>query len=282
MISNNFDLQIQELHKNVGLDALKDHPAVKRVTAQRMVIRHLHFVNETEDEEESDIWGEHMFTNVSNTEAEHVIFNVSDSDKITLAAESSLNSMEESLHSQEYDNVFPETSADKTKPESKIDDEPCDGKECNEDETENGTWPASRPLRRSSLTLVSCPTNHHSYSLSLSIPVVTPALCPGIMGCYPPQVLGAENLRWAMRPSTAITYAPNFCLYLLAKNCKQKLRGIHFICAWPLHSFQALWPISLWWVTAHVRWMQGRCDNLVPMVCLLQVSLGTHSSNKPE
>lgn len=160
-----FHLQIQELHKNVGLDALKDHPAVKRVTAQRMVIRHLHFVNDTENEAESDIWGEPMFANVSNTDDGHVFFNVSDSDEVTLAAESSLNSEEsadsDELHiSLEYDNVLPESGVDKRKLESKNDDEPCDGKECAEDETENGTWPASRPLRRSSLTLVSELVHH--------------------------------------------------------------------------------------------------------------------------
>lgn len=142
----------------MGLDALKDHPAVKRVTAQRMVIRHLHFVNETEDE--SDMWSEPVFANISKSEGEHIIFNISDSEEVTLTSESSSNS-EESVDSQEvhssveYDSVLPEDSADDTNPESKSDDEPCDGKECGEEETENGTWPASRPLRRSSLTLVS-------------------------------------------------------------------------------------------------------------------------------
>ncbi|XP_050738001.1 membrane-bound transcription factor site-1 protease-like [Eriocheir sinensis] len=150
---SDFDVvQIQEVHKNVGLDALKDHPAVKRVTAQRMVIRHLHFVNDTEDESESDIWDGQMFANVSNAGDGNVIFNISDSDEMTLEAESSLNSME--VQSDlEYDNVLPESSDDNTKPESKNGDEPCNGKECSEDETEDGTWPASRPLRRSSLTL---------------------------------------------------------------------------------------------------------------------------------
>lgn len=141
---------------------------MKRVTAQRMVIRHLHFVNETDDEAESDTWGREIFANVSNTEDGHGTFNVSDSDDMNMAAESSLNSMEESLDSQEvrsgleYDSVYPENTADKTKPEPQNNDEPCDGKECGEDETENGTWPASRPLRRSSLTLVSWPTNQCS------------------------------------------------------------------------------------------------------------------------
>lgn len=145
----------------MGLDALKDHPAVKRVTAQRMVIRHLHFVNDTEDESDSDIWSEQMF-NVSNTDDGNEVFNVSDSDEMTLAVETPLNSIDESHDSQEahsgseYDTVFPETTGDKPKPESQnADGDPCDGEECSEEETENGTWPASRPLRRSSLTLVS-------------------------------------------------------------------------------------------------------------------------------
>lgn len=139
---------------------------MKRVTAQRMVIRHLHFVNDTGDESESDIWDEQMFANVSNGGDGNVIFNISDSDEITLEAESSLNSMDESQEAQsdlEYENVLPESNDDKAEPESK-NDEPCDGNECTEDETEDGTWPASRPLRRSSLTLVSDHTHTHTHT----------------------------------------------------------------------------------------------------------------------
>lgn len=125
-----------------------------------MVIRHLHFVNDTE-EEDMDQWEEKMFANVSDTDEGHVIFNATDSDRTTLGDESSLNSEEELLDTQEvhndieYDNMFPEADSDKTNTKGTNDGEPCNGDECRESETENGTWPASRPLRRSSLTLVS-------------------------------------------------------------------------------------------------------------------------------
>ncbi|MPC27483.1 membrane-bound transcription factor site-1 protease-like [Portunus trituberculatus] len=158
---SDFDVvQIQEHHKNVGLDALKDHPAVKRVTAQRMVIRHLHFVNDTEDAD-LDQWKENVFANVSDTEGyPGMVFNVTDSDRTTLGDESSLNSEEELTDTQEihdddmeYDQMYVETGADKTDTKGIGDGEPCSGDKCKEGETEDGTWPASRPLRRSSLTL---------------------------------------------------------------------------------------------------------------------------------
>ncbi|KAK8402593.1 hypothetical protein O3P69_000762 [Scylla paramamosain] len=158
---SDFDVvQIQEHHKNVGLDALKDHPAVKRVTSQRMVIRHLHFVNDTEDTD-LDQWEENIFANVSETEGyPGMIFNVTDSDRITLGDETSLNSEEELTDTQEvhgddmeYDHIFSEATADKTGTKGTGDGEPCSGDKCKEGETEDGTWPASRPLRRSSLTL---------------------------------------------------------------------------------------------------------------------------------
>ena len=38
--------QLQEYKNNDGLDSLLEHPAVKRVTPQRMVVRHLHFVDD--------------------------------------------------------------------------------------------------------------------------------------------------------------------------------------------------------------------------------------------
>lgn len=145
----------------MGLDALKDHPAVKRVTAQRMVIRHLHFVNDTEDAD-VDQWEENIFANVSDTEGyPGMVFNATDSDRTTLDDESSLNSEEELTDTQvhdddvEYDNTLSEADADKVDTKGTGDGEPCSGDKCKERETEDGTWPASRPLRRSSLTLVS-------------------------------------------------------------------------------------------------------------------------------
>ena len=127
-----------------------------------MVIRHLHFVNDTEDAD-LEQWDEKMFANISDTE-EHISmnFNITDSDRTTLGDESSLSSEEELLDTQEvhtddmeYGHIFPEDGADKADTKATGDGEPCIGDECREGETENGTWPASRPLRRSSLTLVS-------------------------------------------------------------------------------------------------------------------------------
>ena len=148
----------------MGLDALKDHPAVKRVTAQRMVIRHLHFVNDTEDAD-LDLWEENIFANVSDTEGyPGMVFNETDSDRTSLDDETSLNS-EELTDTQEVDSdgvendqMFAEADADKTGTKGTVGaagGEPCNGDKCKEGETEDGTWPATRPLRRSSLTLVS-------------------------------------------------------------------------------------------------------------------------------
>uniref|UniRef100_A0A6A7G1N4 Membrane-bound transcription factor site-1 protease n=3 Tax=Hirondellea gigas TaxID=1518452 RepID=A0A6A7G1N4_9CRUS len=48
---SDFDvIQLEEDHYNTpGLNSLKDHPAVKRVTPQRMVVRHLTYISDTDD-----------------------------------------------------------------------------------------------------------------------------------------------------------------------------------------------------------------------------------------
>lgn len=139
-----------------------------------MVIRHLHFINDTEDAH-LDQWEEKMFANVSDTEKRHMIINATDSDRTTLDDEFSLNSEEELLDTQEvhsdmeYDHIFSEAGSDKTDSKAKSDGEPCNGDECGEGETENGTWPASRPLRRSSLTLVSWSYISHVCTLLINL-----------------------------------------------------------------------------------------------------------------
>ncbi len=49
-----------------------------------------------------------------------------------------------------------------------------------------------------------------SRKVNCSNPVVTLALCPGLMGSFPPQAQGHMSRRWAPRTSAASAYAPNF------------------------------------------------------------------------
>ncbi|KAK7082512.1 Membrane-bound transcription factor site-1 protease [Halocaridina rubra] len=150
---SDFDVvQIQELHKNDGLDSLKDHPAVKRVTAQRMVIRHLHFVNDTE-EPPDEFWNDVLFTNISHTE-EQKAYNLSDSsfryhEEIEERGgeegeEEQDRAIEEDIEEMDYNDIK------ENHEETKL---PCDGDNCIHGNDEKLTWTASRPLRRSSLTL---------------------------------------------------------------------------------------------------------------------------------
>ncbi|XP_042225174.1 membrane-bound transcription factor site-1 protease-like [Homarus americanus] len=156
---SDFDVvQIQELRKNGGLDALKDHPAVKRVTAQRMVIRHLHFVNDTDEEANSDMWDDILFANVSDSEEKIVIYNITGTDTRTvlndgseLDSEAVGSDTDEIETDVDYESYLSEINSNKIEVNPKK-DAPCSGSDCAQAE-ENGSWPASRPLRRSSLTL---------------------------------------------------------------------------------------------------------------------------------
>ncbi|XP_045605609.1 membrane-bound transcription factor site-1 protease [Procambarus clarkii] len=152
---SDFDVvQIQELHRNGGLDALKDHPAVKRVTAQRMVIRHLHFVNDTDDDA-ADVWDEILFANISEVDERIIMYNISGTDSTVIADESDEAEVDDTGEIEtdvDYDSYLSEISSNKIEVEQKKKDRQCNGAECGQ-EDEKGTWPASRPLRRSSLTL---------------------------------------------------------------------------------------------------------------------------------
>lgn len=149
---SDFDVvQIQEHHKNGGLDSLKDHPAVKRVTAQRMVIRHLHFVNDTEDSDE-EIWDNVVFANITQSGEEMLLFNLTKSDLRKDHLENGTHSDDDTeeievdydgLSDIEYNDV--ENNIEKESPL-------CEGDDCKHDDVDV-TWTASRPLRRSSLTL---------------------------------------------------------------------------------------------------------------------------------
>ncbi|XP_071545683.1 membrane-bound transcription factor site-1 protease [Panulirus ornatus] len=159
---SDFDVvQIQELRKNGGLDALKDHPAVKRVTAQRMVIRHLHYVNDTDEDADIDMWDDILFANITESDERLVMYSVNETTMRTvLDTRSDLD--DESKEDEDTDKIELEvdydsylSEADSSGVEIKQQQKkitPCSGTECSKDD-ENGMWPASRPLRRSSLTL---------------------------------------------------------------------------------------------------------------------------------
>lgn len=159
--------QIQELRKNGGLDALKDHPAVKRVTAQRMVIRHLHYVNDTDEDADIEMWDDILFVNISESDERLVMYNVNETNMRTvLDIGSDLDNEAEDGDEEEEDTGEIETEVDYDSYLLEVDSNrvevkqqqkknaPCSGTQCNREEDENGMWPASRPLRRSSLTLV--------------------------------------------------------------------------------------------------------------------------------
>ncbi|KAK3868639.1 hypothetical protein Pcinc_025981 [Petrolisthes cinctipes] len=156
---SDFDVvQIQELHKNEGLDALKDHPAVKRVTAQRMVIRHLHFINSTDDDDH------HLSSSPANTSTDSLttdddlgVFNISEADlSLDIDNELTENNMEDSeevIVDVDYEGYLSEGDDVKEDMESAETGVGCVGEECGKEGEEKGTWPASRKFRRSSLTL---------------------------------------------------------------------------------------------------------------------------------
>lgn len=151
--------QIQELQKNDGLDALKDHPAVKRVTAQRMVIRHLHYINDTEEDIDSDMWDDVLYVNVSESGEKLVLLNITQTDMTnSLDGEDKDEVADDTVVIDtgiDYVSYLSETESNDIKSKPKKKDEPCNGADCKQDVNDHGTWTASRPLRRSSLTLVS-------------------------------------------------------------------------------------------------------------------------------
>ncbi|XP_068208605.1 uncharacterized protein [Palaemon carinicauda] len=146
---SDFDVvQIQEHHKNGGLDSLKDHPAVKRVTAQRMVIRHLHFINDTEESDE-EIWDNVVFANITQSGEEMLLFNLTQSDLRKEHVENGTHSDDDTEEIEvDYDGL--------SDVENNLEEESplCEGDDCKHDDDDDTTWTASRPLRRSSLTLV--------------------------------------------------------------------------------------------------------------------------------
>lgn len=170
-----FHFQIQEIRQNDGLDALKDHPAVKRVTAQRMVIRHLHYVNDTEEDIDSDLWDDVLYVNVSSESDEKlVMFNITQTDIMNDLNTEGEDEAEDTLEIEaeiDYDSYLSETESNNIEDNPKKEDEPCTGTGCKKDVDDNGAWTASRPLRRSSLTLVST-----SYIL-LVLYIVTDKTC---------------------------------------------------------------------------------------------------------
>lgn len=150
---SDFDVvQIQELRKNDGLDALKDHPAVKRVTAQRMVIRHLHFVNDTDEDTSTDLWDEILFANISETADGFMVYNISESQQEDgLHKEEGIDGDDTAELDVEYEVLGEEYNKKEEKEDE--DDSPCSGKDCPPHVEREAVWPASRPFRRSSLTL---------------------------------------------------------------------------------------------------------------------------------
>ncbi len=72
-----------------------------------------------------------------------------------------------------------------------------------------------RDVRQGVVTSLSWKVNHGN-------PVVTLALCPEVMGLFPPQAQGLMSRRWAPRPCAASAYAPNFTFYMayLYGNCQ--------------------------------------------------------------
>ncbi|RXG72413.1 Membrane-bound transcription factor site-1 protease [Armadillidium vulgare] len=119
---SDFDVvQIWEGENNRGIEALKDHPAIKRVTPQRMVVRHLRYINETSEENEAhlNVYEEWKAGNeTENTE------------------EVELEEEEEAI-----ENDFQNNEADVVE---ENEENEAKGKG---DEWEK--WPSSRPLRRS-------------------------------------------------------------------------------------------------------------------------------------
>lgn len=111
---------------------MKDHPAIKSVTPQRMVVRKLQFISSSEDEQETVVVPDtsEMFKNGSNLNEE----------KEEHLSTSDVEGEEEEEVSVENGNEEEEKSNISKK------------KENSNKEWEN--WPSSRPLRRSSLTLV--------------------------------------------------------------------------------------------------------------------------------
>lgn len=135
------------------MDALKDHPAVKRVTAQRMVIRHLHFVNDTDEDTSTDLWDEILFANISETGDGFMVYNISEAQQEDgLHKEEDIDGDDTAELDVEYEVLGEEY--DKKEVKEGEDDSPCSGKDCPHSVKREAVWPASRPFRRSSLTLV--------------------------------------------------------------------------------------------------------------------------------
>ncbi|XP_076052888.1 membrane-bound transcription factor site-1 protease [Oratosquilla oratoria] len=124
---SDFDVvQIQENNGHDGIDALKDHPAVKRVTPQRMVVRHLHLV----DDDTPDI-----YFNLTSEEHEWEEPSEDESDDNYGILEDDINEKAEQKSQESID----------------LSGEKCKGSECAR--IKESSWPASRLIRRSSLTL---------------------------------------------------------------------------------------------------------------------------------
>ena len=129
-------MQLEEQKdSSLGLESLKDHPAVKRVTPQRMVVRHL-TVSDMEDN------GKEKISEPSqNSEYYTEILGVEDD---PLIGPSSPNHQ---LKDQDLDSSFEDSDLN-TSPDVHEEDVYV-SPDVNEDEI----WPGSRPFHRSSLTL---------------------------------------------------------------------------------------------------------------------------------
>lgn len=134
---------------------------MKRVTAQRMVIRHLHFVNSSHDDDHHQHSSQAF---ASNTSADSLapdddlgMFNISEvglSMDIDNELTENMEDSEEVTVDVDYDGYLSEGDGEKDGVESEEKGVGCIGEECGKEGDENGTWPASRKFRRSSLTLV--------------------------------------------------------------------------------------------------------------------------------
>lgn len=153
---SDFDVvQIKEDRNKEGLEALKDHPAVKRVTPQRMVIRHLHLFNDTH----KDVWKDVSFSNVSlsDTAPQMVGLDLEPREEIDLSQDPDEEvKLDEG---EEYEGLLPNVNNNYGEEDGGAQEESgngCNGNRCPNDNPlykGDSGWPASRPLSRASLTL---------------------------------------------------------------------------------------------------------------------------------
>lgn len=134
---------------------------MKRVTAQRMVIRHLHFINSSHDDDDhkhsSQAFASNTSTDSLTPDDDLGMFNISEvalSLDIDNELSENMEDSEEVTVDVDYDGYLTEGEGEKEGVESEEKDVGCIGEECGKEGDENGTWPASRKFRRSSLTLV--------------------------------------------------------------------------------------------------------------------------------